>query len=155
MSGGKWEYIQYRFIDTIEDIKREIDKSGQPLTEQELKDHWNGPEWFEKYPEDKFHYKYPDEVIFEFNNAVDIISKAQVYMQRIDWLLSGDDGDDSFLKRLKEDLNKIDSKETYNGDEMRHLAINYAITCQKGYSGSFESWLKDLGPKWREIANSK
>jgi hypothetical protein len=28
-------------------------------------------------------------------------------MQRIDWLLSGDDGEESFIERLKEDLEKL------------------------------------------------
>jgi hypothetical protein len=107
MSGGTWDYIQYRFTDTIEDIQREIDKSGKPLTKEEMKNHWNYPEWFEKYPEDKFHHKYSDEVLAEFKNAIDIISKAQVYMQRIDWLLSGDDGEETFLERLKSDLEKL------------------------------------------------
>jgi hypothetical protein len=29
-------------------------------------------------------------------------------MQRMDWLLSGDDGEESFLKRLDEDLKKLE-----------------------------------------------
>jgi hypothetical protein len=32
---------------------------------------------------------------------------AQIYAQRIDWLISGDDGEDSFRERLKEDLEKL------------------------------------------------
>lgn len=35
---------------------------------------------------------------------------AQVYAQRIDWLLSGDDGEDNFHLRLKEDLANLKSK---------------------------------------------
>ncbi len=74
----------------------------------ELKDEgWRDPEWYDKYPEDMYHYKYPDEVIEKFKEAVDILRKAEVYAHRIDWLLSGDDGEETFLKRLKEDLEKI------------------------------------------------
>lgn len=29
---------------------------------------------------------------------------ANIYLHRIDWLLSGDDGEDSFHSRLKEEL---------------------------------------------------
>jgi hypothetical protein len=29
-------------------------------------------------------------------------------MQRMDWLLSGDDGSESFLKRIDEDLKKLE-----------------------------------------------
>ena len=105
MSGGHWEYIQYRFTDIAEDIDKLIEKNGQPKTEEELKENsWHDDDWYEKYPEENFHYKYPDEVIEEFKNGAEVIRKAQIYMQRIDWLLSGDDGEESFIRRLKEDL---------------------------------------------------
>lgn len=104
MSGGKWEYIQYRLNDIIDDIKSEIKRSGKEKTAKELKEEWREPEWYEKYPEYRFHYKYPDEVIEEFKKAIEIISKAETYIHRIDWLLCGDDGDDTFIERLKEEL---------------------------------------------------
>ena len=108
MSGGHWDYLQYRFTDVVEDIQNIVDRNGKEKTREELKNEsWRDPEWYEKYPEDKFHHKYPDEVIKEFNKGAEIIKKAQVYMQRIDWLLSGDDGEESFIKRLKEDLEKL------------------------------------------------
>lgn len=108
MSGGHWDYLQYRFTDVVEDIQNIVDRNGKEKTREELKNEsWRDPEWYEKYPEDKFHHKYPDEVIKEFNKGAEIIKKAQVYMQRIDWLLSGDDGEESFIERLKEDLEKL------------------------------------------------
>jgi hypothetical protein len=36
---------------------------------------------------------------------------AQIYTQRIDWLVSGDDGEDSFRERLKEDLEEYKNKQ--------------------------------------------
>ena len=36
-----------------------------------------------------------------------IIRKAYIYAQRIDWLLSGDDGEESFHERLEEELNEL------------------------------------------------
>ena len=112
MSGGHWEYLQYRFFDVAEDVKKLIEKNGKEKTKEELKEEsWRDNDWYEKYPEDKFHYKYPDEVIEEFKKGADAILKAQVYMQRIDNLLSGDDGEETFLKRLKENLdNKADRR---------------------------------------------
>lgn len=108
MSGGKWEYVQYRFTDVIDDLKSLIEKNGKEKTEQEMKNEgWRDPFWYDKYPEDRYHYRYPDEVIDEFKKAVDIMSRAQVYMHRVDWLLCGDDGDESFINRLKEDLDKL------------------------------------------------
>lgn len=112
MSGGHWNYIQYRFTDVIEDINNLVKKNGEPKSNEELKNEsWRDPDWYEKYPEDKYHHKYPDEIIDEFMKGADLIERAQIYMQRIDWLLSGDDGEESFIKRLKEDLDN--AKNTY------------------------------------------
>lgn len=108
MSGGHFDYIQYRLTEVIEQIKDEIQKSGKPKTKEELKDEsWRSSDWYDKYPEDLNHYKYSDEVMDEFNKGVELISLAQIYMQRIDWLLSGDDGEETFLERLKEDKDKL------------------------------------------------
>ena len=55
-----------------------------------------------------FHYKYPDEVIEKMKEGIEVLKRAQIYAQRIDWLLSGDDGEESFLSRLEENLKKIE-----------------------------------------------
>ena len=47
------------------------------------------------------------------------------------------------------------SKRTYNDDEMRHIAVNYAIHCLKGYEGSFTDWFNGISKDWRKIANRK
>ena len=111
MSGGHWDYIQYRFTDVAEDIKSLIDKNGKLKNKEELRE-WGGydPEYYEKYPDEKYHAEYAPEVIAEFKKGAEIIAAAQIYMQRLDWLLSGDDGEESFLERLKEDLNKLKTK---------------------------------------------
>ena len=108
MSGGQWDYIQYRFTDVVEDMKRLINKNGKLKTLEEMKEEgeW-AADWYEKYPEDKYHHKYPDEVIEKFKEGIEIIEKAQTYIQRFDYLLSGDDGEESFLERLEEGLNKL------------------------------------------------
>jgi hypothetical protein len=108
MSGGRFDYNQYKIRDIADNIEQEIKKSGKPLTKQEMKDYsWRGSDWYERYPEDKFHYKYPDEVIKEFEKAVYILRLAEIYAQRVDWLLSGDDGDDTFIERLAEEKQKL------------------------------------------------
>ena len=110
MSGGHFDYLQTRFEwDIIDPIQRLIDNNGKEKTKDELTEElWhNDDDWYEKYPEDKFHYKYPDDIIDEFKNAIHHLKIAQIYTQRIDWLVSGDDGEESFRKRLKEDLEKL------------------------------------------------
>lgn len=56
---------------------------------------------------------YPPEIIEKFKEAERVLRMAYVYAQRIDWLLSGDDGEDSFLERLSEDLRKIRGKPVF------------------------------------------
>ena len=108
MSGGHWDYIQYRFTDIAEDIDELIEQNGKLKSEKELKEYsWHDEDWYNKYPEDRYHYEYPQEVIEEFKNAAQAVRIAQVYIQRMDWLLSGDDGEESFLRRIKEDLEKL------------------------------------------------
>jgi hypothetical protein len=107
MSGGHFNYDQYKIGYMADSIEKLIEQNGRKKTKEELKDeNWRDPKWYEKYPEDLFHYEYPDEVIEEFKKGVELLKLAQIYAHRIDWLVSGDDGNESFLKRLKEDLNK-------------------------------------------------
>jgi len=47
------------------------------------------------------------ETLLEFRKGYDLLRQAYVYAQRIDWLLSGDDGEDNFHTRLKQDLERI------------------------------------------------
>lgn len=108
MSGGAFDYNQYKIGYIADQIEQTIIKNGVKKTPEEIKDDWHNDEWYEKYPEDKFHYKYPDEVIEKMKEAVKALKIAQEYAQRVDWLLSGDDGEESFLRRLDENLKKIE-----------------------------------------------
>ncbi len=53
-------------------------------------------------------FPYDEETKNKFLLAYYYLSKAGVYLNRIDWLLSGDDGEETFHERLKEDLAKLD-----------------------------------------------
>jgi len=110
MSGGRFEYNQYKIRMIAEDIEQEIINSGRKKTPEEIKNDYRDKDWFEKYPEDLNHYEYPPEIIEEFRNAVSALKIAEIYAQRVDWLLSGDDSDESFLKRLKDDLDKLENE---------------------------------------------
>ena len=108
MSGGKFNYDQHRIRYMAEIVEHYIEQNGRPKTREELKDEgWREPDWYKRYPEDLNHYKYPDEVIEKFKEAVIILNKASIYAHRIDYLLSGDDGEESFLKRLQEELEQL------------------------------------------------
>lgn len=111
MSGGHFSYEQYKIGYIADEIEHLIEKSGRPKTKEELKEEsWRGEDWYEKYPEDLNHYKYPDEVIEKFKEAVRVLRMAQIYAHRIDWLVSSDDGEESFLRRLDEELTELNKK---------------------------------------------
>lgn len=109
MSGGAFDYYQRQIEYIAEEIEQEIAKSGKPKTDRQLREegYYRDKSWYEKYPEDLNHYKHRDDVIEEFKNGYIMLRKAYIYAQRIDWYLSGDDGDDSFLERLKEDMDAL------------------------------------------------
>ena len=110
MSGGTFDYNQRRIRYIADDIEQEIAKSGKPKTQRELKEEgwYRDSSWYEKYPEDLNYYNYPDEVIAEFKNAYKALRQAEIYAQRIDWYLAGDDGEESFMERLKQDLDALE-----------------------------------------------
>ena len=108
MSGGAFNYDQYKIGYIVDEIEEVVVKNGVKKTPEQLKEEgWRDPDWYKKYPEDLFHYKYPDEVIEKMKEGIEILKRAQIYAHRIDWLLSGDDGEESFLRRLEEDLNEL------------------------------------------------
>lgn len=45
--------------------------------------------------------------MLEFQTGLHYLKLAYIYAQRIDWLLSCDDSEDTFHSRLKEELNKL------------------------------------------------
>lgn len=53
----------------------------------------------------------PEVVALIRDEALPVIRKALVYLNRIDYLFAGDDGEDSFLKRTKQEIKKLDRKE--------------------------------------------
>ena len=105
MSGGYFDYKQWHINQIADDVEKLIERNGREKTRDELKEEgWLGDDWYKKYPEDLWYYKYPDEVIEKFKEGLIILRQAAVYAQRIDWLVSGDDGEESFLERLEKEL---------------------------------------------------
>lgn len=96
MSGGHFDYQQYRIREIADSIEHIIQKAGK------LK-----PEEDRNYFDSEYYSSYSPEVIEKMKEGLEILRKAEVYAQRIDYLVSGDDGEDSFLERLDEDLEKL------------------------------------------------
>lgn len=124
MSGGEWEYGQRRIQDIADRLVEYI--YGRELDEDEVDDYirdffyWNDEDKkkAEKYVRENHRtlpnrYEYSEETIAEFKKGLDILRRAYIYAQRIDWLLSGDDREESFHERLKEELDELEK----GGDE--------------------------------------
>jgi hypothetical protein len=82
MSGGHFEYKQYSISDIADEIENVIALN------------------------DDRDYPYTPKTIAEFAKAVKALRVAKIYAQRVDWLLSSDDGQEQFYQRLKEELNQ-------------------------------------------------
>ncbi len=80
MSGGHYDYIQHKMRDVADQI------------------------WCEANSEE---FIYSDETKDKFMAAVLRLRLAATLVGRIDYLMSGDDGEESFHKRLHEDIAKI------------------------------------------------
>lgn len=106
MSGGYFNYDQYRIDAIADDIQREIDDSGRLLTQEERRSYF-----LMDSEEPTHHYEYPQEVIEEFKKGVHYLRIAAIYAQEIDCLLSGDYGEESFLKRLNDKLNEYTNEQ--------------------------------------------
>lgn len=104
MSGGAFEYKQYHIREIHETIQSELERMGKPKTKENL---LSDREYYKKYPEELNWPIESDEVVNAYKTAIELLKKAEVYAQRIDWYMSGDDGEESFLRRLKEDLEKL------------------------------------------------
>jgi hypothetical protein len=93
MSGGYFEYKQYYMDQIAEDLERRIEKAKNK-------------------EEGDFGYSYEesDKVIEKFEEILYHIKRAAIMAQRVDWYLSGDDGEESFFRRLEEELEELDHK---------------------------------------------
>jgi hypothetical protein len=89
MSGGHFEYQQYRLNDIASQIKELIESN-----DDESLNEWG-------YRRGK---GYRAETIEKFKIAVDTLEKAAIMAQRVYWLVSGDDGEDSFHQCWDEEL---------------------------------------------------
>ena len=89
MSGGHFNYTQYQIGQIADEIKLLIERN-----QDESLDEFGDPVGL----------FYSKETIDRFKEAVHALQVAQIYAQRIDWLVCGDDAEESFLARLQTEL---------------------------------------------------
>jgi hypothetical protein len=93
MSGGHFDYKQYSLDFIADSVEQLIIDNGKT-------DEWGDRNNFSK------------ETLAEFQVGIKLIKKAAIYAQRIDWLVSGDDGEDNFHARLKCELEVLTESTT-------------------------------------------
>lgn len=95
MSGGRFNYDQYKILEIAEYIESEVNNSVKKKDKKEFSF------------EDDYYPEYKPETIERFNEAIEYLKIAYVYAHRIDWFLSGDDGEESFHSRIKKELESL------------------------------------------------
>ena len=83
MSGGFFDYNQFKIERMAEEIELLLSENT---------------------------HEYSEETLAELKTGMELLRKAYIYSNRIDWLLSGDDDQKSFHKRLAEDMGKANER---------------------------------------------
>lgn len=95
MSGGSMDYKQF-YLDDMADYLEDIVRVGRVVSWEDGKNVYD---------------HYPPDIEQAFLKGARKLREARVYAHRADWLISGDDGEDSFRKRLKEELEELEKGE--------------------------------------------
>ena len=66
--------------------------------------------YYDRYPNDADVLELTDETIETMKEAYRQIRIAEIYATRIDWMMSGDDGEDDLQGRLKNDLEAFEKE---------------------------------------------
>lgn len=79
MSGGYFDYDQHRITDMAESMEQVVGNNT---------------------------YNYSEATLAKIRIAIKTANQAAMMIQRVDWLLSFDDGEDSFHKRWAEEIDQ-------------------------------------------------
>lgn len=108
MSGGRFDYRNYILEEMAEVIEDEIKNNNKPPFEEDT------PWIWEKEANKEFisngSTRYTPETIEVFKQAINAFKLAYIYAHRIDYFLSGDDGEEEFHKRLADNIKKLNEK---------------------------------------------
>jgi hypothetical protein len=87
MSGGHFDYIQFRFEEVADAIDRLI-------ANNKVKDEYGHSR------------DYDEKTLERFKETAHTIRRAAEMATRVDWLVSGDDGEENFHKRWDKEVRK-------------------------------------------------
>ena len=122
MSGGHWDNQQWHIDNIADGIEQEVIMSGKPIPRQRW-EYWQ-MEHFKEHPEDAVNYAYPESTLRRMEEAVYALKRAAIYAQRVDYLLCGDDAEESFEERLKKELADLNSKSKIGENGVMYYVID-------------------------------
>lgn len=105
MSGGHFNYKQYEIGHIADELERYILRCENKVPKDWGEEDENG-----KYV--PYVHEEPEEILNRMKEGLMYLRKAYIFAHEIDYYLSGDTGPESFIRRLEEDLSKLE-----NGDE--------------------------------------
>ena len=122
MSGGHFDNKQWHIDNIADQIEQEVILSGKPIPKQK----WSYYERqeFEETHKHPMNYAYPDSILRRMEEAVYALRAAAIYAQRVDYLLSGDDGEESFEERLSKELSELNSKSKMGENGVMYFVID-------------------------------
>lgn len=85
MSGGHFDYNQYRISDIADQIERDLSRIGKTNDYGDVID-------------------IPEDIVDKMFEAITVLRKCEKMVHAIDWYMSGDTGDDSFRKEWGENM---------------------------------------------------
>jgi hypothetical protein len=93
MSGGAFNYMQNNLNEIADQIEQRMIRNGQTVIRDD---------YFESRTYTYEHYT--PETLAKFQQAIDTLRLGAIMAQRIDWLLSCDDGEDTFHTRWNQEI---------------------------------------------------
>lgn len=88
MSGGHFDYIQYNLSEVEDELENLLKNEGDG--------------------DDGYYEPFSEDVLKIIEETYRLTKLARIYIHRLDWYLSGDDGQESLISRLKEDLKELE-----------------------------------------------
>ena len=88
MSGGHFDYRDFYIQNIADQIERVIEENDDPS----------------EYGDGYVKWGFSERTLDRFREAIDCLKRAAVMVHRIDWLLSGDDDEESFHERWGEEV---------------------------------------------------
>ena len=121
MSGGRFDYKEGWIAEISETIQNEVIVSGKPIP----KKYWDS--YLREHPEEAFNSNYSESVVRRMEEAVYALKVAYIYARKIDRLIIGDTGEDSFERQLSHELAELNEKSKKGDGGVMYFPIDRTI----------------------------